>query len=185
MKLIVGLGNPGPRYRHTRHNVGFEVVDCLAARWRAEFSRERHRALMAEASVQGCKVVLLKPLTYMNRSGECLRSALDYSETALEDVLVVVDDVNLPLGRLRLRGEGSAGGHNGLRSIISHLGSEAFPRLRLGVGAQGPGGDLADHVLSTFRADERPEVLKAVERAADAVETWMTQGMAAAMNAYN
>jgi PTH1 family peptidyl-tRNA hydrolase len=185
VKLIVGLGNPGPRYRNTRHNVGFEVVDCLAARWRAEFNRERHRALMAEASVQGSKVILLKPLTFMNRSGETLRSALDYTETALQDVLVIVDDVNLPLGRLRLRTEGSAGGHNGLRSIISHVGTEEFPRLRLGVGAQQQGGDLAGHVLSTFRAEERPELLKAIERAADAVETWLAQGMATAMNTYN
>lgn len=185
MKILVGLGNPGSQYRFTRHNAGFLVLDRLAERLALPFGRERFGGLFAKGQCEGCDVVLLKPLTYMNRSGECVGQALRYTNAAPEDVLVVVDDVNLPLGRLRVRSDGSAGGHNGLKSIIEHLGSDAFPRLRIGVGQGRQGATLTGHVLGTFAQDEMPEMERAVDRAADAAVTFVVKGLGPAMNAFN
>lgn len=185
MKILVGLGNPGTQYRLTRHNAGFLVLDRLAVRLALPFGRERFGGLFARGQCEGGDVVLLKPLTFMNRSGECVGQALRYSNAEPEDVLVVVDDVNLPLGRLRLRAGGSAGGHNGLKSIIEHLGSDAFPRLRIGVGQGRQGAPLTGHVLGTFAPDEMPEMERAVDRAADAAVTFVAKGLGAAMNAFN
>ena len=185
MKLIVGLGNPGPRYRETRHNVGFKVLDRLAERLQTAFSREKYDGRVAEARYENSRLVLLKPLTYMNKSGLSVARALRYTGTPLADTLVVVDDVNLPLGRLRLRGNGSAGGHNGLKSIIASVGSGEFPRLRLGVGAANVPGAMVNHVLSAFAAADRAEVDAMIERAADAVLRFVAEGLEPTMNAVN
>lgn len=185
MKIIVGLGNPGPRYRDTRHNVGFRAADRAAERLGAAFSKEKHRALVAEARQRGGRLVLMKPLTYMNRSGEAVGEAARYMLEGLEDLLVIVDEVQLPLGRLRLRKEGSAGGHNGLKSLIQHLGTESFPRLRIGVGRQSDERVLRDHVLGRFSKEEGPEAESAVDRAAAAALCWAAEGVETAMNEYN
>lgn len=185
MKLIAGLGNPGSKYQRTRHNVGFRVLDRVAQRLDALFDREKYQALIAEARHGRESVLLLKPQTYMNLSGASVVRALRYKGGEPEDLLVVVDDVNLALGRVRLRQEGSAGGHNGLKSVIEHLGTLAFARLRVGIGAGGQSGDLTDHVLGKFAPDEEPLMDKAVERAADAVLSFIEDGAVATMNRYN
>ena len=185
MKLIVGLGNPGRRYRDTRHNVGFEVVDELARRARVGFEAAPAEALMARAGPGGPAVMLAKPLTLMNLSGVAVADLARYFRIAVADVLVVADDASLPLGRLRARAQGSDGGHRGLRSIIERLGTEEFARLRVGVGRGDPRRDLADHVLARFDPDERTPAETAVLRAADAAEMFVTLGIAAMMNQFN
>ena len=185
MKMIAGLGNLGPRYKNTRHNLGFMVLDGVADRLRVALDREKHQGLVAEAVHTGTKVMLVKPLTFMNLSGACIADTARNKVFDPADLLVVVDDVNLPLGRLRFRPGGSAGGHNGLKSIIERLGSDAFHRLRLGVGASRAGGNLADHVLSRFAPEEWPEVNAMVAAAVDAALCWTAEGMQAAMNRYN
>ena len=183
MKLIVGLGNPGAKYRGTRHNIGFAVLDELAARWQVSFESAPVDALIAK--VRGADEVLLaKPLTFMNASGEAVGALLRYYKIEIADLLVVVDDVQLPLGKLRARVRGSAGGHNGLKSIVAHVG-DAFSRLRIGVGRGDPRRDLADHVLTRFDADEAAEVERVTARAADAAEMFVTSGIGAVMNGFN
>jgi len=187
MKLIVGLGNPGREYRDTRHNVGFLVVDEIA---------RRHQLALAMAPSQvpetfvakkyGPEPLLVaKPLTFMNRSGDVVAGLSHYYDVAPEDLLVVVDEAALPFGRLRARPRGSAGGHNGLKSIIERLGTTEFPRLRLGVGRGDPQRDLADHVLATFGPGERAELEEFISRAADAAEMFAVAGIEQVMNAYN
>jgi PTH1 family peptidyl-tRNA hydrolase len=185
MKLIAGLGNPGAKYRDTRHNVGFEIVDLLASRHGAEFESAPAEAMMARLRAIGDGAILVKPLTFMNLSGHAVAELSRYFRVALPDVLVVVDDANLPLGRLRARARGSHGGHNGLRSVAAQFGSDDYARLRVGVGRGGDRGDLVDHVLSRFEPDERETVRDMVARAADAVETFLTDGVEAVMNRYN
>ena len=185
MKIIVGLGNPGQRYRNSRHNVGFRVVERLAARLESAFTREKYGGLVAEAVYGGRRLLLLKPLTYMNESGRCVARAVRYRAVAPNELLVVVDDVNLEVGKLRLRPQGSAGGHNGLKSITQHLGGQGFPRLRLGVGRAGVGVGLTEHVLGSFCAEERPEVEDMVDRAVAAVMCVMSDGVEQAMNDFN
>lgn len=189
MKVICGLGNPGERYRLTRHNVGFRVVDLLADRWGLTGEgRVRDGAAQLEVRLEEPteKVLLVKPLRYMNLSGGPLRAAIRQSNVdPAEDLLVVTDDVDLPLGRLRLRREGSAGGHNGLRSIIASLGGTDFPRLRVGIGRSGTSRATVDHVLATFRTDEQDLATEAIATAADAVERWLAEGIEAAMNDFN
>ena len=194
LKTIIGLGNPGLKYDGTRHNVGFAVVNELARRAGVDFESARVDALVARwrRSTEGAEgvVLLAKPLTFMNASGEAVGALLRYYKIDVPDLLVIVDEVHLPLGRLRARARGSAGGHNGLKSVIAHVGDE-FSRLRLGVGRgpEGPAGkaqrDLADHVLSRFEADERAEVERMITRAADAAEVFVTGGIAPVMNQYN
>ena len=187
MKLIVGLGNPGREYRDTRHNVGFIVVDEIA---------KRHDLTMAMAPSQvpdafiakrfGSEPLLVaKPLTFMNRSGDAVAALARYYDIAAGDLLVVVDEAALPFGRLRARARGSAGGHNGLKSVIERLGTTEFPRLRLGVGRGDARRDLADHVLSTFEADEQSALGEFIARAADAAEMFAAEGIAKVMNTYN
>ena len=186
MKLVAGLGNPGSRYRATRHNVGFEVMDLLAARHELRFDAARADAVQAKWGAGDDAVLFVKPLTFMNLSGEAVSSLSRYYKVALPDVLVVCDDVYLPLGRLRLRATGSEGGHNGLRSIALAFGTMDYPRLRIGVGrGEDTRRDLADHVLARFDEEERPGVERAVARAADAVETWISHGIGQAMNLFN
>ena len=182
MKAIVGLGNPGPTYAGTRHNVGFDVVDLVAQRWGLALRPWKSVADLGVDASRG--VVLLEPTTFMNLSGDAVGRVASFHRIDPADVLVVVDEVQLPLGRLRIRRSGSAGGHNGLKSIIQHIG-EGFPRLRVGVGRGRPDGDLAAHVLARFGRDERDTVATAVSRAADAVEQFVEQGLEAAMNAFN
>ena len=183
MRLIVGLGNPGGKYRGTRHNIGFAVVDELARRRSVEFDSSPVEALVAK--VRGVEPVLLaKPLTFMNASGEAVGALTRYFKLDPADLMVVVDEVQLPLGKLRARARGSAGGHNGLKSLIAHLGEE-FARLRVGVGRGEMRRDLADHVLARFDADEAAEVERMTTRAADASEMFITSGIEAVMNAYN
>lgn len=184
MKMLVGLGNPGSKYRGTRHNVGFEVLDTVARRHQLAFDSAPAEALMARWRNPDEDVLLMKPLTFMNRSGQAIGELLRYFKIAQEDLLVVVDEVQLPLGRLRARARGSAGGHNGLKSVIAQLGQD-FARLRLGVGRGDDRRDLADHVLARFDADEADEVERLTARAADAAEMFVTDGIASVMNAFN
>ena len=186
MKLVVGLGNPGRKYEHTRHNVGFAVLDELARRAGVAFRRSwRFPADLAEVTLGGRRVLLVKPRTFMNRSGEAVGPLARKKGAAPDEVLVVVDDVELDCGRLRLRRDGRAGGHNGLKSLVESLGSEAFPRVRVGVGRAEEGGDLADHVLSRFAPVERTVVAASVQRAADAVEQVLESGLETAQNRFN
>ncbi len=185
MKVVCGLGNPGDQYRMTRHNVGFRVVDLLADRWGVSAGKVREgtaRLEVARDEPVG-RVLLLKPVRYMNNSGTPLRAALRNTAADPEtDLLVVADDVDLPLGRIRLRRGGSAGGHNGLRDIIDALGTDQFARLRVGIGRN---GETADHVLSTFSKSEDEAAREAIATAADAVESWLAEGTEATMNLFN
>ena len=185
MKLLVGLGNPGPAYGGTRHNVGFQVVNTIAKNRGVKSERSLHRALVATVDLGGEQVLLAKPLTYMNRSGEAVAPLLAYYRLSLADLLVIYDDVALPLGKLRLRSRGSAGGHNGLRSIISSLGTTEFSRLRLGIDSPPSAVDLPTYVLDKFLPEEAGMVADMVERAAEAVELFVTSGLLAAMNQIN
>jgi peptidyl-tRNA hydrolase, PTH1 family len=184
MKLIVGLGNPGPRYRGTYHNVGFDVVDEVARRRGVGFEAAPADALMAKVRDDG-GAILVKPLTFMNLSGEAVGTLQRYYRIAVEDVLVVVDDVALPMGRLRVRAKGSAGGHNGLKSIIAGLGTDGFARLRVGVGRGDARRDLADHVLARVAGGEREALSEATQLAADAAELFMTAAVGELMNRFN
>ena len=187
MKLIVGLGNPGREYRATRHNVGFMVMDEIANRhqltWSMAPGQVPETMIAKRYGPEPC--MLGKPLTFMNRSGDAVAALARYFDIAFEDLLVVVDDIDLPLGRLRARADGSAGTHNGLRSVVDRLGTTVFPRLRLGVGRGDARRHLADHVLSTFDADEQPAVEAFIHRAADAAEMFVAAGIDKVMNTYN
>lgn len=185
MKLIVGLGNPGPKYRNTRHNVGFQVLDQLAERLGVAFDREKYQGLVASARHAGDGLLLLKPLTYMNRSGLSVAEATRNKVPNLADVLVIVDDINLPFGKLRMRERGSAGGHNGLKSIIEHVGAQDFPRLRIGVGENKAGEALTDHVLGSFKPEERAELDSVIARAVEGVIVYLEEGVNSAMNTIN
>ena len=184
--LIVGLGNPGEKYERTRHNVGFLVVDALAERLGVPVQKLKHRALTNTVRLAGQKALLMKPVTFMNLSGEAVGDAARFYKLPPERVLVISDDTALPLGKLRLRKGGSAGGHNGLKSIIQHLGTDQFPRLRLGVGEKPrPDYDMADWVLGRLQGEDWKAMEAAVDRAADAVEFVLSQGVDAAMNRFN
>ena len=186
MKLIVGLGNPGRQYQGTRHNIGFRVVDLLADRWGltgAGRAREGSARLEVTLPEPIGRVLLVKPLRFMNQSGAALQAATRQTDAdPATDLLVICDDIDLPLGKVRLRRSGSAGGHNGLRNIIAALGSDEFNRLRVGIGRS---GEAVDHVLATFKPGERELAAEAVARAADAAEQWLRDGIEAAMSAFN
>ena len=183
MKLVVGLGNPGRKYAGTRHNIGFEIVDLLAERHRLDWEGAPAEAMMAKWRSGGA--LLVKPLTFMNLSGHAVGDLLRYFKIELADVLVIVDEAQLELGRLRARPNGSAGGHNGLKSLIEQLGTEEFSRLRVGVGRGDSRRDLADHVLATFESNERELVEDAIVRAADASEMFVSEGIGPMMNRFN
>ena len=183
MKLVVGLGNPGRRYSGTRHNVGFDVVDSLAERHRLEWESAPAEAL--QAKWRPASVIVAKPLTFMNLSGVAIGELLRFYKIELPDLFVIVDDTNLELGRLRARPSGTAGGHNGLKSVIGALGTEEFARLRIGVGRGDGRWDLADHVLATFEPGERSEIAEATSRAADAAELFVAEGIVPVMNRFN
>ncbi|MCH5274635.1 MAG: aminoacyl-tRNA hydrolase [Lachnospiraceae bacterium] len=186
MFIIVGLGNPGREYEDTRHNIGFHVIETLAEQEQIPVLEKKHRALIGKGYIGGQKVILAKPLTYMNLSGESVRELVDYYKIdEREELIIVSDDISLPPGQLRLRKKGSAGGHNGLKNIIAHLGHEEFMRLKMGVGEKPEGWDLADYVLGHFSREEKKEMEKAAGEAADAIRTLLRDGPAAAMNDFN
>jgi peptidyl-tRNA hydrolase, PTH1 family len=185
MKIVVGLGNPGKKYDNTRHNIGFAVIDALAAGPGVGRSQERFDSQVAEWIEDGEKVLLLKPETFMNLSGRAVRQAVDFYQVELANVLVICDDMSLPLGKLRFRARGTHGGHNGLRDIQNHLGTTEYARLRIGVGDPGERGDAVDHVLGRFRPSEKPAIEEAVQMAVQGVVLWVRQGIEKCMNQYN
>jgi PTH1 family peptidyl-tRNA hydrolase len=186
VKLIAGLGNPGPEYADSRHNIGYLVADELARRWRIDLSRldRRFEAVIAEAHRAGERVRVIKPVTFMNRSGWSVAAAWRFYKLTLPDLLVIYDDLDLPVGGLRIRAQGSAGGHKGLEDVIRHLGSSEVSRIRIGIGKVHRTATVS-HVLGTFAPDERPMIEAAVATAADAAECWLARGIDAAMNEFN
>ena len=185
MFVIAGLGNPGLRYAGTRHNVGFGAIDELAERCRISVDTEKHKALIGKGVIEGQRVILVKPQTFMNLSGESIRQVMDYYKLSPEELLVIYDDINLDVGRLRIREKGSAGGHNGMKNIIARLGTDQFARIRIGVGAKPPRMDLADYVLGRFPEEELPLVREGLSEAARAAAMIVGGQMAAAMNQFN
>ncbi|PRO64419.1 aminoacyl-tRNA hydrolase [Alkalicoccus urumqiensis] len=185
MKVVVGLGNPGRKYERTRHNVGFETIDLLEKKWNTPVKEEKFKGVYGVERNGTEKIVLLKPMTYMNLSGESVSALMNYYNVEPEDLLVIYDDLDLEPGRIRLRQKGSAGGHNGMKSIIKHLGTEHFNRIRIGVGRPEPGKPVPDYVLGTFPPDERPDVDEAEVRAAEAVDAWKDKPFLQVMNEFN
>ena len=186
MFIIAGLGNPDRQYEGTRHNVGFDVIDRIAEKYNIAVDTKKHRAYIGKGIIQGQKVILAKPQTYMNLSGESIRSLVDYYKIDEEnELLVIYDDISLDVGQLRIRKKGSAGGHNGIKNIIAHLGTQEFPRIKVGVGDKPKKMDLADYVLSRFSKEDRAVMENAFKEAAGAVEMMITQGADAAMNQFN
>ncbi|MCR5684692.1 MAG: aminoacyl-tRNA hydrolase [Lachnospiraceae bacterium] len=185
MKAIFGLGNYGPKYAGTRHNMGFDTVTHLSDDWNIPLDTRRFKGLCGFGWYEGEKVILVQPQTYMNLSGECVREICDFFKLTSKDILVVYDDVSLPPGSIRIRKKGSAGGHNGMKNIIAHLGTEGFDRIRIGVGEKPEYMDLADYVLSRFAPGDEPAVREAIATAAKAAGTVITEGTDKAMNLYN
>lgn len=186
MYIIVGLGNPDRQYQNTRHNIGFDVVDTIASKNHIAISERKHKALIGKGIVGGEKAVLVKPQTYMNLSGESVREVIDFYKIDEKSELVVIsDDVSLDIGQIRIRKKGSAGGHNGLKNIILHLGHDEFQRVKMGVGEKPAGYDLADYVLGHFTKEEREIMDESAGRAADAIEIMIRDGADVAMNLYN
>lgn len=185
MYIIAGLGNPGREYENTRHNIGFRVIDQLAQTYQIPVTQAKHKALYGSGFIEGQKVLLVKPQTYMNLSGESVGAIADFYKVPPEDVILIFDDISLDIGQLRIRKKGSAGGHNGIKSIIAHLGSQDFPRIKVGVGEKPAGWDLADYVLSNFPKEAEAEVKESIQEAAKACALLVTNQMEAAMNQYN
>ena len=185
MQVVIGLGNPGFKYSKTKHNVGFDTIDIIAKKHNVRIKKKEHKALTGECTIGGEKVLLVKPQTYMNNSGEAVRAIVDYYRVDISDIIVVSDDLTLDIGVLRLRKKGSAGGHNGLKSIIKCLGSEEFARLRVGIGKVPPDWEIIDFVLSRFDRKDRAAVKETMEAAADAIECALTEGLDKAISSYN
>lgn len=185
MYIIAGLGNPAREYEGTRHNVGFAVLDVLADRLFTSVEERKFKGYYGRAVIGGEKVILLKPQTFMNLSGESVRAAADFYKVEPDHIIVVYDDISLDVGQLRIRTKGSAGGHNGIKNIIAHLGTQEFPRIKVGVGNKPPRMDLADYVLSRFSREEKGGMEEAFEAAAEAVEAYIKEGPDVAMNRFN
>lgn len=185
MKLVVGLGNPTARYDKTRHNVGFEVIDVLADKYNIALDTMKHKGMYGKGKIDGQSIILLKPMTFMNLSGESVALVSKYYKVAPEDIIVIYDDINLDVGRLRIREKGSAGGHNGMKNIIAHLGTEEFPRIRIGVGMKPPKMDLADYVLSHFSEEEQALMNQGYDKACEALKLLLLDDIPQAMNQYN
>ena len=186
MYLVVGLGNPGTQYEMTRHNIGFEVIDYIADKYNVNVKKLKYKSLYADAVIGGEKVLFVKPQTYMNLSGEAVRDFASFYKIPPENIIVISDDINLEAGRIRIRQKGSAGGHNGLKSIIYQLNSDQFPRIRMGVDSELRGRmDLADFVLARFQKEEIPTLEDAIIRCSKAVEEIISRGVDSAMNKYN
>jgi peptidyl-tRNA hydrolase, PTH1 family len=185
MKLIVGLGNPGRQYEHTRHNIGFEVVDVLSHQLGIPLDQSKLKGLYGMGFYKGEKVLLLKPLTYMNLSGESIRAVMDYYQIDIENMLVIYDDLDLPVGKIRLRQKGSAGGHNGIKSTIAHLGTQQFNRVRIGIDRPTINMPIPDYVLGKFHKEEQIGVQEAVDKSAKACVAWIYQPFLQVMNEFN
>lgn len=186
MYIIAGLGNPTEQYAGTRHNVGFDVIDTLADKYNISVEGRKNRAFIGKGVIEGQKVILVKPQTFMNLSGESIRGLVDYYKIDPEtELLVIYDDISLDVGQLRIRKKGSAGGHNGIKNIISHLGTDVFPRIKVGVGEKPKGYDLADYVLGHFSKEDRSIMEEGYEKAVEAIKLFLTGEIDAAMNEYN
>lgn len=185
MKLIAGLGNPGRDYAGTRHNIGFGVITRISDKYNISLNSKEHRALCGKGFIGGEKVILAQPQTFMNLSGESVRSIADYYKIDPEDIIIAYDDIDLEVGQLRVRRKGSAGGHNGIKNIIAHLGTNEFPRVKVGVGAKPEGGDLVRHVLGRFSKEEEKIMGQVLDLAVEAVEDIVSNGVESAMNNFN
>ena len=185
MKLIVGLGNPTKEYENTRHNIGFMAVDAIGQAYGITVNTLKHKAMIGKGMIEGEKVILAKPVTYMNLSGEAVREISDYYKIPAEDVIVIYDDTTLDVGFMRIRKKGSAGGHNGMKSIIAHLGTEDFPRVKIGIGEKRPGQDLADYVLSRFPKEDKEALTKVLDDTKKAIALMVWDEIGEAMNLYN
>ncbi len=183
MFLIVGLGNPGIQYENTRHNIGFKVIDNIAKEYNIEINRQKFKGVYGEGFINGEKVILLKPTTYMNLSGESIREVVDFYKLTCEDIVVIYDDISLDVGRLRIREKGSAGGHNGIKSIIAHLGTDVFPRIKVGVGQ--PNVDLVNYVLGKFTDEEMEVLSESIDASTKAVSEIIKDDVNTAMNKFN
>lgn len=185
MKIIVGLGNPGKPYENTRHNIGFDVIDALAKKWDAPLTNSKFNGMYATVHRPEGKVLLVKPLTYMNLSGECVGPLMDYFDIDVEDLIVIYDDLDLETGKLRLRQKGSAGGHNGIKSLIHHLGTQEFNRIRVGVNRPPTGMKVADYVLSKFSNEDQVVIGDAIEKSVNAIEASLSTPFLEVMNKFN
>lgn len=185
MYIIVGLGNPGDKYQATRHNIGWDAITDISDRYRIRMDSKRHKAICGTGYIEGVKVLLAQPITYMNLSGESVRELMDYYKVSPEEIIVIYDDISLEVGQLRIRKKGSAGGHNGIKSIIQHLGTNEFPRIKIGVGDKPKEWDLADYVLSRFQGEEQTVIRGALKDTSNACMTMVTHGIDEAMNIYN
>jgi PTH1 family peptidyl-tRNA hydrolase len=185
LTVIAGLGNPGTKYENTRHNAGFMTVDLLSEKYGIRVDRLKHKALEGDGTINGKRVLLVKPQTFMNLSGESIRDIVQWYKVPAQKLIVIYDDVDLPAGTLRIRARGSAGTHNGMKSVIYQLQTDDFPRIRIGIGKAPEGWDLADYVLGRFGTDEAAEVARCMERAAEAAAFMVSEGVEAAMNRFN
>ncbi|NLD50862.1 MAG: aminoacyl-tRNA hydrolase [Clostridiaceae bacterium] len=183
--IVVGLGNPGQKYECTRHNVGFDTIELLGRKHGITVNKLKHKALSGEGSIGGRRVMLVKPQTFMNLSGESVRDIVDWYKVSVENILVIYDDIDLPLGKLKIRPKGSSGTHNGMRSVIYQLQSDEFPRIRIGIDKPPEGWELSNFVLSRFSGDDRKKIEEIIGKAADAVEEILRSGIDQAMNRYN
>lgn len=185
MKIIVGLGNPGSTYTATRHNIGFDTVTRICDDYDIPLDFKKHKALCGKGIIEGEKVLLVQPQTFMNLSGECVRELIDYYKVTPKDLIIIYDDISLEVGQLRIRPMGSAGGHNGIKNIIANLGTQEFPRIKIGVGEKPKGWDLKDYVLGRFLKEEEPTIRETLERASKACTVLIREGIDAAMNEFN
>ncbi len=185
MYIIIGLGNPTKEYQATRHNIGFDVITRISDDFNIPLDFKKHKEICGKGFIEGEKIDLAKPQTYMNLSGESVRELVDFYKVAPEEVIIIYDDISLEVGQLRLRGKGSAGGHNGIKSIISHLGTQDFLRIKVGVGDKPSGWDLADYVLSRFKEEEQETIRDTIRKSSEAVKSIIKDGMETAMNLYN
>lgn len=185
MRIIIGLGNPTREYQATRHNIGFDAITRLSDEFRIPLDQKKHKAICGSGYIAGEKVILAQPQTYMNLSGESVRAMLDFYKLTNEDIIVIYDDISLDVGQLRLRKKGSAGGHNGIKNIISHLGTDEFMRIKVGVGEKPQGWDLADYVLGRFAKEEESVIREALKKTSEACEVIIKDGFDTAMNRYN
>jgi len=185
MHIIIGLGNPTREYEGTRHNIGFDVITRIAEDYHILLDFKKHKAICGKGYIEGEKVILAKPQTYMNLSGESVRELMDFYKVMPNEIIVIYDDISLDVGQIRLRKQGSAGGHNGIKSILNHIGTQEFPRIKVGVGDKPKGWDLADYVLSPFSKQDQPIIQDTITKSSEAVKSIIKDGMEAAMNIYN
>lgn len=185
MYVIIGLGNPGKEYADTKHNVGFRVIDKLAYKYNIDVSKFKHRAFTGDGIIDGNKILLVKPQTYMNLSGESIKEIMSFYKVPIENMIVIFDDISLPPGMIRVKEKGSAGGHNGIKNIIAHMGTDEFSRIKVGIGEKPNGWDLADYVLAKFSADDAPLIETGIDNAVNAVEIMLSSCIKDAMNKFN